>query len=44
MIWRQGGDFVSFGDGLVVKNTVVYLICDESRNFVKESEPMSIDS
>ncbi|XP_022642029.1 uncharacterized protein LOC106772917 isoform X2 [Vigna radiata var. radiata] len=31
--------FVSFGNGLVVKNTAVYLICRESRNMEKASEP-----
>jgi len=31
--------FVSFGNGLVVKNTTVYLICDESNDLEKEPVP-----
>ncbi|XP_027908441.1 TMV resistance protein N-like isoform X2 [Vigna unguiculata] len=31
--------FVNFGNGLVVKNTAVYLICGESKNMEKASEP-----
>ncbi|WVZ16875.1 hypothetical protein V8G54_009857 [Vigna mungo] len=31
--------FVNFGNGLVVKNTTVYLICAESKNMGKASEP-----
>ncbi|XP_017441276.2 disease resistance protein RPV1-like [Vigna angularis] len=31
--------FVNFGNGLVVKNTIVYLICGESKNMKKVSEP-----
>ncbi|WVZ17564.1 hypothetical protein V8G54_010546 [Vigna mungo] len=31
--------FVNFGNGLVVKNTTVYLICGESKNMKKASEP-----
>ncbi|WVZ17566.1 hypothetical protein V8G54_010548 [Vigna mungo] len=30
--------FVSFGNGLVVKNTTMYLICGESKNMEKASE------
>ncbi|BAT97059.1 hypothetical protein VIGAN_09040600 [Vigna angularis var. angularis] len=30
--------FVNFGNGLVVKNTMVYLICGESKNMEKASE------
>ncbi|WVZ16134.1 hypothetical protein V8G54_009116 [Vigna mungo] len=33
------GIFVNFGNGLVVKNTLVYLICGESKNMEKASEP-----
>ncbi|XP_052724854.1 disease resistance protein RUN1 isoform X3 [Vigna angularis] len=39
--------FVNFGNGLVVKNTTVYLICGESKNMKKASEPkkhVSLDS
>jgi len=32
--------FVSFSHRLVVKNTIVYLICGESNNLEKEPEPM----
>ncbi|XP_014515215.2 TMV resistance protein N-like isoform X1 [Vigna radiata var. radiata] len=31
--------FVNFGNGLVVKNTTVYLICGESKNLRKAFEP-----
>ncbi|WVZ17560.1 hypothetical protein V8G54_010542 [Vigna mungo] len=31
--------FVNFGNRLVVKNTMVYLICGESKNLRKASEP-----
>ncbi|WVZ17562.1 hypothetical protein V8G54_010544 [Vigna mungo] len=31
--------FVNFGNGLVVKNTAVYLICGESKDMEKASEP-----
>ena len=31
--------FVTFGDGLVVKNTAVYLICGESNELEKEAVP-----
>ncbi|XP_014516829.1 TMV resistance protein N-like [Vigna radiata var. radiata] len=31
--------FVNFGNGLVVKNTTVYLICGESKNMRKAFEP-----
>jgi len=31
--------FVTFGHGLVVKNTTIYLICSESNNLEKECAP-----
>ncbi|XP_068479329.1 disease resistance protein RUN1-like isoform X1 [Phaseolus vulgaris] len=34
--------FVSFGNGLVVKNTTAYLICDESNDLEKEPVPKKI--
>ncbi|XP_052724911.1 disease resistance protein RPV1-like isoform X2 [Vigna angularis] len=43
MLNLESGDkveiFVNFGNGLVVKNTTVYLICGESKNMKKASEP-----